>query len=619
MPAVVLPITSIRNHGYRQRFRISIQGNTMKKKKRLLRHLFPSYLLITLISLIAVTWFASRSIRHFYLEQTAADLLARAHLLKSQMAQFLGPLESRVVDAVCKEVGESSATRFTVILPSGRVVGDSNENPAIMDNHATRPEVIAARMGNIGKSIRYSMTLQKRMMYVAIPVKEKEKMIAVVRAALPVTAIDQALKTIQIKIGLEGLFIALLAAGISLYVSQRISRPIEKLKKGADFFARGNLSYRMPGTDLVEIDSLIEALNQMAVQLEDRLNTIVRQKNELTAVLSSMAEGVIAVDMDERIISINRAGARFFEDLPQNLSNRSIPEAIRNPDLQKFISRALSSKENLEEDITLYQRGERILYIHNTPLEDAAGRRSGILVVMNDVTHLRKLENMRKDFAANVSHEIKTPLTAIKGFVETLRTSEDVDPKETQRFLSIIEKHVNRLTAIIEDLMKLSKIERQDENSEIRLEESSVKSVILPAIHTCREKIEAKNITIDLECPKDISARLDSRLMIQAVVNLLDNAINYSREKSHIKISAILKDQELHISVEDHGIGIPKEHLARLFERFYRVDKARSRDLGGTGLGLAIVKHISHAHGGRVSVESVPGKGSIFSLHLPVR
>ena len=591
----------------------------MKKKKRLLRHLFPSYLLITLISLIAVTWFASRSIRHFYLEQTAADLLARAHLLKSQMAQFLGPLESRVVDAVCKEVGESSATRFTVILPSGRVVGDSNENPAIMDNHATRPEVIAARMGNIGKSIRYSMTLQKRMMYVAIPVKEKEKMIAVVRAALPVTAIDQALKTIQIKIGLEGLFIALLAAGISLYVSQRISRPIEKLKKGADFFARGNLSYRMPGTDLVEIDSLIEALNQMAVQLEDRLNTIVRQKNELTAVLSSMAEGVIAVDMDERIISINRAGARFFEDLPQNLSNRSIPEAIRNPDLQKFISRALSSKENLEEDITLYQRGERILYIHNTPLEDAAGRRSGILVVMNDVTHLRKLENMRKDFAANVSHEIKTPLTAIKGFVETLRTSEDVDPKETQRFLSIIEKHVNRLTAIIEDLMKLSKIERQDENSEIRLEESSVKSVILPAIHTCREKIEAKNITIDLECPKDISARLDSRLMIQAVVNLLDNAINYSREKSHIKISAILKDQELHISVEDHGIGIPKEHLARLFERFYRVDKARSRDLGGTGLGLAIVKHISHAHGGRVSVESVPGKGSIFSLHLPVR
>jgi two-component system, OmpR family, phosphate regulon sensor histidine kinase PhoR len=591
----------------------------VKKKKRLLRHLFPSYLLITLISLIAVTWFASSSIRHFYLEQTAADLLARARLFTSQMAQFRRPLDARMVDAVCKEAGESSATRFTVILPSGQVIGDSNENPAVMDNHALRPEVVAARKGGIGKSVRFSMTLQKPMMYVAIGLKDKEKMIAVIRAALPVTAIDRALQTLQIKIGLEGLLIALLAAVISLYVSRRVSRPIEKLKKGADFFARGNLSYRMPGTDLVEIDSLIEALNQMAVQLEDRLNTIVRQKNELTAVLSSMAEGVIAVDMDERIISINKAAAGFFEDLPQNLLNRSIPEAIRNPDLQKFIDKALSSKENLEEDITLYQRGERILYIHNTPLEDAAGRRSGILVVMNDVTHLRKLENMRKDFAANVSHEIKTPLTAIKGFVETLRTSEGVDPKETRRFLSIIEKHVNRLTAIIEDLMKLSKIERQDETSEIRLEEGSVKSVILPAIQACREKTAAKNITIDLICPENISVRLDSRLMIQALVNLLDNAINYSREKSDIIISVTLKDQELRISVQDNGIGIPKEHLSRLFERFYRVDKARSRDLGGTGLGLAIVKHIAHAHGGRVSVESTPGKGSTFSLHLPVR
>jgi len=321
--------------------------------------------------------------------------------------------------------------------------------------------------------------------------------------------------------------------------------------------------------------------------------------------------------MDERVISINRAAARIFENLPENLLNRSIQEAIRNPDLQKFINKALSSKENIEEDITFYQRGERILYVHNTPLQDPDGQRSGILVVLNDVTHLRKLENMRKDFAANVSHEIKTPLTAIKGFVETLRTGDGSDPKETDRFLAIIEKHVNRLAAIIEDLMKLSKIEQQDEKSDIQLEENSVKSVISSAIQTCREKAKAKEITIDFVCPEDISVLLDSRLMAQAVINLLDNAINYSSEKSDIQISASLKDKELRISVQDHGIGIPKEHLPRLFERFYRVDKARSRELGGTGLGLAIVKHIAHAHGGRVSVDSIPGKGSTFSLHLP--
>ena len=583
----------------------------------MLRHLFPSYLLITLISLIAVAWFASSSIRQFYFEQRALDLLARAHLLENQISQFYGSLEPRVIDALCKEIGVISATRITVILPSGRVIGDSNEDPAVMDNHASRPEIVTALEDGVGQSIRYSLTLQKRMMYVAIPLKSKQKIIAVIRASLPVTAIDQALEKINIKIILGGLLISLIAAGISLFVSRRISRPIEKLKKGADFFARGNLSHRMPGTDVVEIDSLIEALNQMAGQLEDRLNTIVRQKNELSAVLSSMAEGIIAVDMDERIISVNKAAARFFEDVPQNLLNRSIPEAIRNPVLQKFINRALSSKENLEEDITLYQKGERILYVHHTPLENAVGQRTGILVVMNDVTHLRKLENMRKDFAANVSHEIKTPLTAIKGFVETLRTTEDVDQQETQRFLSIIEKHVNRLTAIIEDLMKLSKIERQDEASEIYLEESSVKSVILSAIQTCREKTDAKNITVGLVCPEDLRARFDSRLMAQALVNLLDNAINYSSEKSEIQISAALKGQELMISVQDHGIGIPREHLSRLFERFYRVDKARSRELGGTGLGLAIVKHIAHAHGGRVTVDSIFGKGSTFSLHLP--
>ena len=589
----------------------------MKKKKRLLRHLFPSYLLITLISLIAVTWYASNSTRHFFLDQTAADLLTRARLLENQIPQFLGPLETSVVDAMCKEIGVSSATRITVILPSGVVIGDSNEDPAIMDNHALRPEIIEARKGNIGQSIRFSTTLQKRMMYVAIPLKDKEEIIALIRAALPVTAIDQALKSIQIKIILGGLFIALLAAGISLYVSRRISRPIEKLKKGADVFAKGDLSYRMPGTDLVEIDSLIETLNQMAGQLEDRLNTIVRQKNELAAVLSSMAEGVIAVDMDEQIISINKAAARIFENLSENLLNRSIPEVIRNPDLQKFINKALTSKKNLEEDITLYQGGERILYVHNTPLEDLDSQRRGILVVLNDVTHLRKLENMRKDFAANVSHEIKTPLTAIKGFVETLRTGDRAEPKETERFLAIIEKHVDRLTAIIEDLMKLSKIEQQDEKSDIHLEEGSVKSVISSAIQTCREKAKAKKITIDLVCPEDISFQCDSRLMTQAMVNLLDNAINYSNEKSDIKISASLKNDEIMIRVQDHGIGIPKENLSRLFERFYRVDKARSRELGGTGLGLAIVKHIAQAHGGRVSVDSILGKGSTFSLHLP--
>ena len=590
----------------------------MRKKKRLLWQLFPSYLLITIVSLSAVTWYASNSLRNFFLDQTAADLLVRAHLLEKQIIQFLGPLDVNVIDALCKEIGQSSATRITVILPSGTVIGDSNEDPAIMDNHALRPEVIEAKKGNVGRSIRFSTTLQQNMMYVAIPLLDHKRTIAVIRTSLPITAIDKELKSIQSKIALGGLLIALLAAGISLYVSRRISRPIEKMKEGAEHFARGDLLHRLPETDLEEIGGLADAMNQMAAQLDDRIKTIISQRNELEAVLSGMIEGVIAFDMDERIISINQAAARIFKSMPKDMLNRSIQEVIRNPELQQFVTQALSSTDNLEGDITLYLEGERIIYLHSTSLRDSSEDQIGVLVVMNDVTQVRRLENIRRDFAANVSHEIKTPLTAIKGFVETLRHGSVKNPEEIERFHGIIEKHVNRLTAILEDLISLSRIEQDDEKKAIKLRKNPIKNVLRTAIGSCREKADLKNITIDHVCEENILAMIDPPLLEQALVNLLDNAIKYSDEGSSVHVSSFQKDDSIVISVQDHGIGIAKEHIPRLFERFYRVDKARSRTLGGTGLGLAIVKHITQVHRGRVHAESTPDKGSTFSLHLPI-
>jgi len=423
----------------------------MKKKKRLLWQLYPSYLLITLISLVAVTIYATSSLREFYLDRIASDLQARAYLLEKQILQFLGPLDTQIIDALCKELGKPSATRITVILPSG-----------------LRPEVIQAKKGNVGRSIRFSTTLQQRMMYVAIPLMDHKRIVAVIRTSLPVTAIDEKLNSIQTQIAFGGLLIAFAAAGISLYVSRRISRPIEKMKEGAEHFARGDLLHRLPETDLEEIGSLADALNHMAVQLDDRIKTIINQRNELEAILSSMEEGVIAFDMDERIISINQAAARIFESVPKDMLSRSIQEVIRNPELQQFVTQALSSTDNLEGDITLYHEGERIIYLHSTSLRDSSGDQIGILVVMNDVTQMRRLENIRRDFAANVSHEIKTPLTAIKGFVETLRHGSVKNTEEIKRFHSIIQKHVNRLTAILEDLISLSRIEQDDEKKAIK-------------------------------------------------------------------------------------------------------------------------------------------------------
>jgi len=440
----------------------------MKKKKRLLWQLYPSYLLITIISLVAVTIYATSSLREFYLDRIAGDLRARAHLLEIQIIRFLKPMDTNVVDAICKELGKLSTTRITVIFPSGMVIGDSDDDPARMDNHALRPEVIQAKKGNAGRSIRFSTTLQQRMMYVAIPLMEHKSIVAVIRTSLPVTAIDEKLKSIQAQIAFGGLLIAFIAAGISLYVSRRISRPIEKMKQGAEHFARGDLLHRLPESDLQEIGSLADALNQMAAQLDDRIKMIINQRNELEAILSSMEEGVIAFDMDERIISINQAAARIFEKTPKHMLNRSIQEVIRNPELQQFVTQALSSTENLEGDITLYHEGERIIYLHSTSLRDSNEDQIGVLVVMNDVTQVRRLENIRRDFAANVSHEIKTPLTAIKGFVETLRHGSVKNPEEIERFLGIIEKHVNRLTAILEDLISLSRIEQDDEKKRLR-------------------------------------------------------------------------------------------------------------------------------------------------------
>ena len=589
----------------------------MKKKKRLLWQLYPSYLLITLISLVAVTMYATSSLREFYLDRIAGDLQARAYLLEKQVLQFLGPLDTNVVDALCKELGEPSTTRITVILPSGTVIGDSHDDPDRMDNHALRPEVTQAKKGNVGRSIRFSTTLQQRMMYVAIPLMDHKRIVAVIRTSLPVTAIDEKLKSIEAQIAFGGLLIALVAAGISLYVSRRISRPIEKMKEGAEHFARGDLLHRLPETNLKEIGSLADALNQMAVQLDDRIKTIVNQRNELEAILSSMEEGVIAFDMDERIISINQAAARIFESISKDMLNRSIQEVIRNPELQQFVTQALSSTDNLEGDITLYHEGERIIYLHSTTLRDSSNDQIGVLVVMNDVTQVRRLENIRRDFAANVSHEIKTPLTAIKGFVETLRHGSVKSAEEIERFLRIIEKHVNRLTAILEDLISLSRIEQDDENKAIKLRKNPIKNVLQTAIGNCREKAHSKDITIDHMCEENLFAMIDPPLIEQAIVNLLDNAVKYSDEGSSVQVSAVQKDDSVIIRVQDYGIGITKEHLPRLFERFYRADKARSRKLGGTGLGLAIVKHIIKAHGGYATVDSTPGKGSTFSLHLP--
>ncbi|MBW1916946.1 MAG: HAMP domain-containing protein [Deltaproteobacteria bacterium] len=587
------------------------------RRKRLLWHLYPSYLIITIISLVAVTWYISRVWEQLYLKQMALDLGDQASLLAMQVQKRLGSYQVAEIDALCKSWGQASHTRFTIILPSGQVLGDSHQDPAEMDNHADRPEIQGALAGQTVTITRKSYTLNQYMMYVALPHKEQGQVSGVVRAAIPVTTIDQALKAIYVKIALGGLAIALIAAALSLFISRRITRPLEEMKRGAARFAQGNLDRKVPVPASDELGSLAEALNQMAAQLDDRIRTILRQRQEHEAILSSMVEGVIAVDRQGHIITLNTAGARLLGVEPHAVRHRSIQEVIRNTDLQWFVSRAQSAIAPIEGEIVLNDEEERFLQAHGTQLRDLQGAPIGALIVVHDVTRLRGLENARRDFVANVSHELRTPITSIKGFVETLQDRALAEPEKAQEFLDIIARQADRLNQIIEDLLSLSRLEQEADQVKFSLIKSPINEVIQGAVQACASRAAAKGINIVTVSKNDVQAPINPHLLEQALVNLIDNAIKYSPAGSIVQVKTDSQPQEIIIRVEDQGIGISKEHQSRIFERFYRVDASRSRKIGGTGLGLAIVKHIAQAHGGRVTVESTPGKGSVFSLHLP--
>ncbi len=592
----------------------------MQIKKRLFWQIFPSYLLITLVSLFAVGWFASASMKSFFFEKTRIDLQVRARLMADQVARFLGPckLLTKDIDALCKRNQQRTNTHFTVILPSGKVIGDSAENPEALSPQTYQSEMIDAMEAGYGSAVRFNPDIRQNMMHMAVAVKDAGGDIAaVLRASVPIHSVEEKVQRVQLKIVLAGVLIAILAVSISLVVSRRIIRPIQELKDGARHFARGKLDLKLRVTDSEEMSELADAMNQMATQLNERIETEINQRNKLEAILSSMVEGVVAVDMEERILSINPAAAKIFQTHLIDLEGRSLQEMIRSLKLQQFVKKAINSTDTIEGDIPLYQFDRQILHTQSVALCDANDQRIGTLFILNDVTRLRQLENMRRDFAANVSHEIKTPITSIKGFVETLLNQKDSSRDEIQRFLSIIMKNVDRLIIIIEDMLDLARIERLYERSEFAMDEANVHQLLEGAVQTCQPAGKARKIRITLDCDKNLTAPMDTQLMERAAVNLLDNAIKYSNSDNLVEIQARAEGDNIEIRFRDYGIGIGKEHLPRLFERFYRVDKARSRKLGGTGLGLAIVKHIVQIHGGRITVESVFGRGSTFIVRLP--
>ena len=586
-------------------------------RKRLIWQLFPAFLVITVLSVVLVAYFVTESFDRLQTNDTERDLSARAALVRTFASQEGVRDNVELLRRKCELLGEEIGTRITIIESDGRVLIDTGEEPSDMDNHADRPEVRAALEGVRGHSIRFSDTVGMRMMYVALPENSLPGS-RVYRVAVPLAAIGETLKTTYWRLGLVVAGVCLLAAMLSWAVSRRIMRPLADLKVGAERFAQGKLDQPLAVTASEEIASLAGAMNEMADQLADRIRAVEQQRNEMEAVFSSMIESVLAVDSELRVISINQAAISLLGVQPSAIKGRPILESIRNAALHNFARSALASEGVAEAELTVEHKDSLLLKAQGTVLRDGAGKAMGAVIVLHDITRLRRLEEVRQDFVANVSHELKTPITSIKGFVETLLDDPPPSTEDTRRFLGIIEKQANRLDAIIEDLLALSRLEQGTGNVALATERATVLSVVEAAAELCQQQAGARQIQLQIECPEDLAAPLNPPLLEQGLVNLINNAIKYSDEGQSVYVRAYVAPPSLIIEVADQGAGIHANELERIFERFYRIDKARSRDLGGTGLGLSIVKHIAQAHRGTVSVASTPGTGSTFTLRLPL-
>ncbi|MFH1477438.1 MAG: ATP-binding protein [Verrucomicrobiota bacterium] len=589
------------------------------RRKKIMWRIYVAFLISAMMAFAAMAWYAAHSLTMFHQDQVAAELLMQAQIVAREAAAILPEQENGTVDRLCKELGRLMTTRITIILPDGRVIGDAEDNPAGMENHRNRPEINAALKGETGQAVRFSDTRRQTLMYLAIPIRQGNTLLAVARVSLPIAVIDWSLHAVVRNIILGWLIVAILFAVVAWFLSRRISRPLEDMRRVAERIARGDLEARVERPDSEELGNLARTLNQMAEQLGERLSTITRQRNEQEAVFASMVEGVMAVDRNERILHLNQAAVRLLDLAPEHARGRSIQEAVRNPDLQAFIGTTLTGTGPAEGEIIIYGNAERFLQLHGTVLTDIAGHNIGALIVLNDITRLKRLETVRRDFVANVSHELKTPITALKGCVETLSDTRPMDSVENARFLAMMTRQVERMEALVEDLLSLARIEFDAERKRVALDPGAVGDVLQRSAQLFAVAAAAKSISLAVECPAEITAPIHAALLEQAVGNLLDNAIKFSANGTRILVSGRLTGNDVEIQVTDQGPGIEKKHLPRLFERFYRVDQARSRTLGGTGLGLAIVKHIALAHRGTVTVASEPGQGSTFTIRIPAR
>ncbi|MEK9630176.1 MAG: ATP-binding protein, partial [Nitrospinota bacterium] len=495
---------------------------------------------------------------------------------------------------------------------------DSQEDPKTMDNHASRPEILAANSHGHGMTKRFSNTLNAKMMYYALKVEKDGKLLGYVRTSLPISEVDDQLVRIRTLIILAtsvSVFVALL---LGFFVARGFAKPLAAMTAIAESMSEGNYDKRVSIDRKDEIGSLAQTLNKMASSSRDRLETIVLENNKLLAILAGMVEGVVAVDKNETIIHLNEAARRILDISPKEDIHRRIWEATHSQEFCQIFSEALNEETEIRKKMkVISSASNQLVEVHASPFRDGSGELVGAVAVLHDVSELERLETIRQDFVANVSHELKTPITAIRGLVEMMIQDEDMPRENRNSFLTKTMNQTLRLSNIVTDLLALSRLESA--GMELIREPIDLRDVVHGSMQALLPVSEEKNIPIEINIPEEpIEIWGDREALFQSVNNLLDNAIKYNAKDGKVWLRLHEEGKNAVMEVRDSGIGIEPLEQHRIFERFYRVDKARSRQVGGTGLGLSIVKHTVLAHGGQLSVESVPGTGSTFQISIPL-
>lgn len=603
-------------------------------RRRLAAKLTAGYSLAVLGVTLATGFFLTHQLKAQALQQLEGNLVTQARLMAQSLPSPQIQVGDRdVLQSLAKVWAEQSDCRVTLMATDGTVVADSgvplNELPNV-ENHAGRPEVQAALAGRVGQFVRTSATVKQALFYVAIPVQSGNTVVGVTRVALPLTHVHELTRTV-VKTLLTGLGLAV--AGIVLISSLlalRITRPLASIAQAARQLACGVLTTRVPVTTQDEVGELGQTFNTMADQLQAKIQELEASRSQIEGILQSMNEGVIAVSGEGEVLLLNPAARQILGAGPEATSGRLFGEAVRHPDLQDVVRQVLNTGQPQSRELIVYVPSERHVKLHALSCRCAPGGVSGAasasrshaspgscaLLVLYDTTDLRRLEKIRQEFVANVSHELKTPITAIRGAVETLLDGAARDPDRGQAFLTSISEETARLQRLVDDLLTLGQVESRQ--ATLPKEPIPIEVFLKEQISRLQPLANAHRVTLKLEDAPSGVLLADRNQLVQAVGNLIDNAIKYNHPGGQVAVRALLRDDQCQVEVADTGIGIPPEDLPRIFERFFRVDKARSRETGGTGLGLSIVKHVAEAHGGSVQVESQPGKGSRFTLILPL-